>query len=171
MELANGFAPSTGQTFDLLTADFGITDTGLELAADDVEDWSFDIVNDTLQATFVGAVRGALQAGDAAQNLGGSFDNDADKNVFKATFGASFGSISFGKVAQVGLEEDFLLGDLTVVGSRQGGGALGEVDLVYVPEPSALVLVLLGLWGVVATGLLRRGCCDGVVATGSDPKP
>ena len=30
--------------------------------------------------------------GDPAQNLGGSFDNDADNNIFKATFGSSFGS-------------------------------------------------------------------------------
>ncbi len=45
--------------------------------------------------------------GDAAANLGGSFDNDADNNIFKATFGSSFGSLSFGNVAQAGLSEDF----------------------------------------------------------------
>ncbi len=43
--------------------------------------------------------------GDPAQNLGGSFDNDADNNIFKATFGSSFGSLSFGNVAQTGLTE------------------------------------------------------------------
>ena len=82
--------------------------------------------------------------GASAENLGGSFDNDADNNIFKATFGASFGSISFGSVAQAGLSEEFLLDDLTVVGSLQGGGALGDVDLIYVPvpEPPGLVLVL-----------------------------
>ena len=83
--------------------------------------------------------------GDAAQNLGGSFDNDADDNIFKATFGSSFGSLSFGRVAQAGLAEEFLLSDLTVVGSLARGGDLGEVDLIYVPEPSALVLLLVGL--------------------------
>ena len=89
--------------------------------------------------------------GDPASNLGGSFDNDADDNVFKATFGQSFGSLSFGNVAQLGLSEDFIANDLTVVGSLAGGGALGNVDLVYVPEPSAMVLLVMGLAGALLT--------------------
>ena len=67
-----------------------------------------------------------------AQNLGGSFDNDADTNIFKATFGSSFGSLSFGNVAQPMLTEDFVAGDLTVVGSLNGGGDLGAVDLIFI---------------------------------------
>ena len=70
--------------------------------------------------------------GQAAANLGGSFDNDADRNIYKATFGSSFGSLSFGNVAQMGLTEEFVLEDLTVIGSLAGGGDLGSVDLVYV---------------------------------------
>ena len=94
--------------------------------------------------------------GKPSQNLGGSFDNDVDNNIFKATFGGSFGSLSFGNVAQSGLSEDFVTGDLTVVGSLAGGGGLGDVDLIYtpVPEPSTVVLLALGLLGVV--GLARR---------------
>jgi hypothetical protein len=92
----------------------------------------------------------SIFTGAAAQNLGGSFDNDADNNIFKATFGSSFGSISFGSVAQPGLSKEFVLNDLTVVGSLAGGGALGDVDLIYVPEPSTLVLVSAGLMAVVA---------------------
>jgi hypothetical protein len=88
--------------------------------------------------------------GDPAQNLGGSFDNDSDNNIFKATFGSSFGSLSFGNVAQRGLSEDFVANDLTVVGSLAGGGALGNVDLIYIPEPSALALTVLGLLGLIA---------------------
>ena len=83
--------------------------------------------------------------GDPAQGLGGSFDNDSDTNIFKATFGSSFGSLSFGNVAQPGLSEGFVLGDLTVVGSLAGGGDLGSVDLVYVPEPGSLALFALGV--------------------------
>ena len=56
----------------------------------------------------------AVFTGDPAQDLGGSFDNDADNNIFKATFGSSFGSLSFGNVAQTGLSEQFVLNDLTV---------------------------------------------------------
>ncbi len=86
--------------------------------------------------------------GQPAQNLGGSFDNDADNNIFKATFGSSFGSLSFGNVAQPGLSEQFVLADLTVVGSLAGGGALGTVDLIYVPEPATIVLAMVGVIGL-----------------------
>ena len=72
-----------------------------------------------------------------------------------ATFGSSFGSLSFGNVAQPGLSEDFVLNDLTVLGSLAGGGDLGDVDLIYIPEPSALVLLTLGLLGLVACGRRR----------------
>jgi hypothetical protein len=83
--------------------------------------------------------------GETAANLGGSFDHDADGNIFKATFGSSFGSLSFGNVAQAGLSEQFVADDLTVVGSLAGGGDLGTVDLVYVPEPSTVWLLLLAI--------------------------
>jgi hypothetical protein len=93
--------------------------------------------------------------GNPAQNLGGSFDNDADNNIFKATFGDQFGSLSFGNVAQVGLSEDFVANDLTVVGSLAGGGDLGNVDLIYVPEPATFLLVTLGVLSLLA-GYRRR---------------
>ena len=69
-----------------------------------------------------------------ARNLGGSFDNDVDVNIFKATFGGTFDSVSFGNVAVSGLDEAFVLNDLTVVGSLTGGVVLGDVDLVYAPD-------------------------------------
>ena len=40
-----------------------------------------------------------------AMNLIGSFDHAAADNLFKAVFGSSFGSLSFGNVAQAGLAE------------------------------------------------------------------
>ena len=53
-------------------------------------------------------------------------------------------------MAQAGLSEEFLANDLAVVGSLAGGGDLGDVDLVYVPEPSTLALASLGLLGLLA---------------------
>jgi hypothetical protein len=93
--------------------------------------------------------------GQAAQNLGGSFDNDSDGNIFKATFGSSFGSLSFGNVAQAGLSEQLVRSDLTVVGSLAGGGGLGNVDLIYVPEPTAAMLILLAVLSLLP---LYRAC-------------
>jgi hypothetical protein len=87
--------------------------------------------------------------GDPAENLGGSFDNQDPHNLFKATFGSSFGSLSFGNVAQAGLTQEFLLTDLAVVGSLTGGGALGDVDLIYIPEPASGLLLLLGTAALV----------------------
>jgi hypothetical protein len=88
--------------------------------------------------------------GDAAAGLGGSFDNDDNNNIFKATFGSNFGSLSLGLVAQPDLDEAFVLNDLTVIGSLDGGGGLGEVDLVYVPfpEPSAWILGSVAIAGL-----------------------
>jgi formylglycine-generating enzyme required for sulfatase activity len=83
--------------------------------------------------------------GHSAANLGGSFDNDSDTNIFKATFGSSFGTLSFGNAAQAGLSKELLLSDLAVVGSLAGGGELGDVDLVYVPEPSTVWLLVLAI--------------------------
>jgi hypothetical protein len=95
--------------------------------------------------------------GQAAANLGGSFDNDADANIFKATFGGSFGSLTFGNVAQAGLSQEFVLGDLSIVGSLAGGGDLGNVDLVYVPEPTSALLLAIGL--VIGLSHVRRKTC------------
>jgi hypothetical protein len=68
---------------------------------------------------------------DAAQNLGGAFDNHTDANIFKATFGSSFASLSFGNVAQRGLTEDFILADLKVFATTLPAGPLEGVDLIY----------------------------------------
>ena len=98
----------------------------------------------------------SIFTGDAALNLGGSFDNDADNNIFKATFGSSFGSLSFGNVAQTGLSEDFLVSDLSAIGSLNGGGDLGNVDLVYVPEPTTVAMLAMGIVGLGAMVWRRR---------------
>ena len=100
--------------------------------------------------------------GSTAQGLSGSFDNDAHNNIFKATFGSSFGSLSFGNVSQSGLSEAFVRSDLTVIGSLAGGGALGDVDLVYVPvpEPSNVILLVCGLIGLYGSIHRKTGTVD-----------
>jgi hypothetical protein len=82
---------------------------------------------------------------DPAGNLGGGFDVDTDTTIFKNTFSGGFGSLSFGHVAQTGLDEEFMVNDLSVVGSLAGSGDLRNMDLLYVPEPSAVILLLVGL--------------------------
>jgi ELWxxDGT repeat protein len=92
---------------------------------------------------------------EPAQHVTGIFDIDSDETIFKAVFGGSFQSISFGNVAQTGLSEEFLLNDLIISGSMAGGGGLGFVDLAYahnghisVPEPSTIFLVVISLVGL-----------------------
>ena len=80
----------------------------------------------------------------------GAFDNFAVDNLFKATFGGSFGSISFGQVLPTGIAEGDLAADLSAVGSLAGGGDLGVVDLVYVPEPQCLALLIVGFTFVMS---------------------
>jgi hypothetical protein len=139
-------APATGRGDGQTSIIYNAT-TG-EVAVDAPAGTNLTSVNiDSAARIFTGA---------PAQNLGGSFDNDADGNIFKATFGSSFGSLSFGNVAQPGLSQPFVLNDLTVVGSLAGGGALGNVDLIYIPEPSTLVLVGLGFLGLAAARIGRR---------------
>ena len=84
---------------------------------------------------------GGLFTGDKPAALDGAFDNFAADNIFKATFGGSFGSISFGSVLPAGLDSSALASDLSAVGSRAGGGDLGDVDLVVIPEPTTSVML------------------------------
>ena len=77
--------------------------------------------------------------------LDGAFDNFAADNLFKATFGGTFGSISFGNVLPSNIAQSDLADDLSAVGSLSGGGDLGEIDLVYVPEPASASLLIIGL--------------------------
>ena len=88
---------------------------------------------------------GSIFIGDKPAALDGAFDNFAADNVFKATFGGSFGSISFGNILPIGLAEITLAADLSAVGSLAGGGDLGDVDLVYVPEPASALILVVGL--------------------------
>lgn len=99
---------------------------------------------------------GAIFTGGPAENLSGDFDIFKQDTIFKATFGSDFGTLSFGQVATTGLTEAFLLDDLTVDGSLATGGGLGNVDLIYVPEPSSCVLLGLGLMSLIGLAWRRN---------------
>jgi hypothetical protein len=96
--------------------------------------------------------------GPRPMGLDGSFDSFASGNIFKATFGSRFGSLSFGEVASIGLTEEFLLSDLSVIGSLSGGGGLGDVDLIFVavPEPSSLMMLALAALSGIASLVVGR---------------
>ena len=133
--------PPGGQTGDGQTSIVYNPDTG-EVSVDAPAGTNLTSVN-------MDSVSGMFSTHENAENLEGSFDTHSAGNLFKATFGSSFGSLSFGMVAQLGLAEDFVANDLAVVGSLEGGGGLGEVDLIYVPEPSACCLLIIGLLGFI----------------------
>ena len=88
---------------------------------------------------------GSKFIGDKPAVLDGAFDNFAADNIFKATFGGSFGEITFGAVLPMNLTASEVVDDLSAVGSLAGGGDLGDVDLIYVPEPASLATLLLGM--------------------------
>jgi hypothetical protein len=89
--------------------------------------------------------------GQPALNVDGPFDVDADHIIFKAVFGGSFHSLSFGAVAQAGLPEMLVLDDLTAIGSGEGGcDPFFPPDLIYVPVPEPNTLVLLSVGFILA---------------------
>lgn len=93
--------------------------------------------------------------GDSPLNLGGDSDRATDHNIYRETLDSSFGSLSFGSVAKRYLSERFVLNDLTVTGPLVGGGSLGDVDLIYFPEPSTGLLLGLGLVGLFFAAVSR----------------
>jgi hypothetical protein len=103
--------------------------------------------NTNLTSINIDSARALFIAANAnADAFGGSFDNTSDNNLFKATFGDEFGDLSLGVgVMPAGLSEAEVTADLTAVGSLAGGGDLGPVDLVYIPEPSTLALLCIAL--------------------------
>ena len=97
-------------------------------------DVSIEVHGGTLTSINIDSSAGVFVNHENAQNLDGSFDNHSDGNIFKATFGSSFGSLSFGQIAEAGLSNRFCQNDLSVIGSWAGGGALTKVDGCYMPE-------------------------------------
>lgn len=110
-----------------------------------------------LKSINVGPAYGTF-TGDPAQILGGNSGNDGDNNIFKAIFDTSFGSLGLANSAQPRLSQDDIVNDVLATGSLAAGGALGNVDLIYVPvpEPSAYVLSFVAILGAAAITTRRR---------------
>lgn len=126
------------------------TSVSLGYNAETGELWVDTPAGGEMSAINIDSASGVL-TGEPAQNLDGQFDSDSDTKIFKTTFGESFGSVSFGKVAQTGLTQEFLESDLTVVGAFVGGGGLGDVELIIegVPEPMSFLLLMTGILGLL----------------------
>jgi hypothetical protein len=140
---------SSGQSGDAQTSLVYNAITG-ELSVDPPTGKNLTSVNiDSAGGRFVGTKPAVLD---------GSFDNFGSGNIFKATFGSEFGAVSFGNVLPARLTQSDVAADLSAVGSLAGGGALGNVDLVYfpVPEPTAVALMGVGLFGAVGPTRARR---------------
>ena len=86
-----------------------------------------------------------LFIGDKPKALGDAFNNFEAVTPFNSTFGGSFGSIGFGSVSPAGISEYELVVDISAADSPAGGGDLGNVDLVYAPEPTSVLLLFVGL--------------------------
>ena len=82
---------------------------------------------------------------------------DNNERGFLLIFGANDNTLSNNAAERnqfAGLSEEFVLNDLTVVGSLAGGGDLGNVDLIYVPEPASALLLAFGI--AIALAYFRR---------------
>jgi hypothetical protein len=156
----NGSGPTSGVSWP----DFGILPGGVvgDAQTSIVYDYNTgEIAVDVpagvqLSSIFIGSAASIFTG--PSPDLPDDFDNADANSIFKATFGGSFESLSFGPVTQSGLSEAFLLSDLRVLGTQAQGfvaGGLGDVDLAYVPEPSTVLLLSFGLMALAA-GRRRR---------------
>ena len=87
---------------------------------------------------------------NTTRKLGVAFDTDVGANDFESAFGGKLATAQFANVSQTGWPEEFVVGDLDFGRSSAGGADLGNVDLVYVPEATSVLLLSAG----IAIGLL-----------------
>ncbi len=118
----------------------------------------YDPANGSLSLDAAGKELTALEVLSAGSNFKGAkpaqvnglFDVFTPAKFFILKPGnARFGDQDFGTALAPGLTKDQVGADLTVSGALFPSGGLGTVDLMYVPEPSSMGLLSLGLLGLI----------------------
>ena len=141
---AKAAIPTTG------TAGAGADDGLITLVYDPANgSLSLDAAGKELTALEVLSAGGNFK-GAKPEQVNGLFDVFTPAKFFVLKPGAArFGDQSYGAAMAPGLTAAQVGADLTVSGALFPQGGLGSVDLMYVPEPSSLGLLSLGLLGLV----------------------
>jgi hypothetical protein len=141
VSLINGFTPSGGNTFKVLTAGGELTDAGLTLGGSAAGSFtmSVDTTNDWIMLMTTGGGGGV--PGD--YNGNGTVDA-ADYTIFRDNLGGDSAVLSGnGSGAATVVQADY---DLW----KQNFGSSGTGSTAAVPEPCSYVLMALGLFALVA---------------------
>ena len=145
VSLIDGFTPSGGNTFKVLTASGELTDAGLTLGGSAAA--SFTVSVDTTNDWIMLMTAGAGLAGDYSGN--GVVDA-ADYTIFRDNLGgdsAVLGGNGSGAATVVQADYDLW---------KQNFGSSGTGSSAAVPEPTAVLLVLFGLSWVLLLKLRSR---------------
>lgn len=127
-------------------------------ADDGVISLIYDPANGSLSLDAAGKELTALEVLSAGSNFKGAkpeqvnglFDVFTPAKFFILKPGtARFGDQNFGAALAPGMSKEAIGADLTVTGALFPQGGLGTVDLMYVPEPSSMGLLSLGLLGLI----------------------
>lgn len=138
--IASAAIPTTGKTGDdIITLIYDPADGKLSLDAAGKQLTALEVLS-----------AGSNFTGAKPAQVSGLFDVFTPAKFFVLKPGdARFGDQDFGAPMKAGLSMDAVAADLSVSGALFPQGGLGSVDLMYVPEPSSMGLLGLGLLGLI----------------------
>ncbi len=110
---------------------------------------SLDAAGKQLTALEIVSSGGQFQ-GTKPPQVVGLFDLFTNKKLFVLRPTNPFEDEAFGAILPKGLTREQVTADLVVSGALWPRGALGTVDFIYVPEPSAMAMVACGGLGLAA---------------------